>query len=103
MRDREVDRGEKKFKGHISGRTLRMPGLKPSDYWLFDHEKAFFGLDMRELVVLGLRVIHRGFQDERLREIIYQILDQVKADDLDIQGEKVVYQRLEEFLPNVRR
>lgn len=68
---------------HISGRSLRMPGLQPTDYFLFKETRQYFDFDMRQVVVLGLRLTYAMFHDKALRNMILEIAQQVKMDDLD--------------------
>ena len=88
-----VEKGEPKYnKGHIAGRTLRMPGLKVSDYFLFKEARAYFNYDMRELFTLGLRLIYIVMHNSKLKEeILLPLANEIKNEDLDIQGEKKVY------------
>jgi hypothetical protein len=91
--DNSVEKNEPKYnKGHIAGRTLRMPGLKPSDYFLFKEARAYFQYDMRQLFTLGLRLIYILMHNPGLREqILIPLSGEIANEDLDIQKEKVVY------------
>ena len=75
----------------IAGRTLKMAGLKPSDYFLFKQEREYFDMDMRELVVLGLRWVYAGWHDPVMREMIKTLAIGVKKDNLDVQVERIEY------------
>lgn len=64
-------------------KRLNMPGLKPSDYYLFNQEKEYFNFDMRQIVVLGLRCIYAGLHGqitaEQIKDMAYKIINE----DLD--------------------
>ena len=92
-RDTRVEKGQEKVaKSFIAGRSLRMPGLKPSDYYLFKESKALFNFDMRQVFILGLRLIYRCLFDARYRALLYELADEINKENLDIQDIKVVYE-----------
>ena len=82
---------------HISGRSLRMPGVKPSDFFLFKEEKEYFDFDMRELVTLGLRWIYAGWHSKEMREMILSLAATIRQEDLDIQQSPIVYERFKDI------
>src|SRR5262245_26723912 len=90
----------------FQNRRLSMPGLKPSDYYLYATEKEFFKkhtgaatFDLRSLAVVGFRLIYAGFHDARVREMILEIVKQVSQDDLDHEDSatRPIYKTLEEI------
>lgn len=95
-REKSVGSGEKKV-AVMAGRSLKMPGLKPSDYYLFAQEKEAFAFDMRELVTLGLRLIYAGWHRSDIREMIIALASQIAQEDLNVQAAKVVYKRFSEI------
>lgn len=79
---------------HISGRTLRMPGLKPSDYFLFKQCREYFHLDMRKMFTVGLRLIYTVMLNPSLRaNLLLPLIEQVHNENLDIQELEVTYER----------
>ncbi len=84
MENREsVENGEKKGRG-ISNRTLKLPGLKPTDYFLFTQIRDYFGLPgLRGVLVFGLRWIYSSWHDKELREKMRVIARSVLEEDLD--------------------
>lgn len=87
------EKGDAKYnKGHISGRTLRMAGLKVSDYFLFKEARAYFNYDMRQLFTLGLRLIYMVMHNPELKQgILLPLANKIANENLDIQEEKIVY------------
>jgi len=76
----------------IPFKKLWMPGLKPSDYYLYNSMQKYFDLNMRQLFVLALRLIYAGATHPEFREWILRFAAEVKAEDLDRQLEGVEYQ-----------
>jgi hypothetical protein len=69
-------------------KTLNMPSLKPSDYFLYDQERKYFDFDMRELVVLGLRVIYACQHGQISRDQMLDFALQIKVEDLDLEDSR---------------
>ena len=84
-------------KSYIALRSLRMPQLKPSDYSLFKDMREFFGYDMRQLVVLGLRWIYAGYHEPGMREMIMTLAQQIQHEDLTVQQEIITYTQLKKL------
>ena len=75
----------------IAGRSLKCPGLKPSDYFLFKEIRQYFGYDMRQVLVLGLRYLYAAWHDPLQREAILSIATTLNTENLDIQHESITY------------
>lgn len=70
-----------------------MPGLKPSDWYLCSQEMEYFNMNLRQLVVLGIRFLYASQHDPVLKEQIARMAAQVYAEDLDLEEEdRPVYQ-----------
>src|SRR6266705_2218838 len=93
---------QKKKKYFIAGRSLRMPGLKATDFYLFQQEKEFFDMDMRALVTLGLRFIYSGWHREDCQDMLRVLATQIHAEDLDAQEEFIHYTPLRDIVPSPR-
>ena len=76
---------------NIAGRSLRMPGLKPSDFYLLTQAKVHFDMDMRQVVVLGLRWLYAAQHDPVMAKMVLDLASTVHGENLDIQGVKVIY------------
>lgn len=97
-RENTVEAGEKKIKSNwISGRILRIPGLKPSDWYLVQQIREYFSFDLRQVLVLGIRLIYAGFHDPHIKRSILILATQVKAENLDVQEEKIEYKKLKDI------
>ena len=90
-RETTVTKGEPKYSHAISGRTLKMPGFKVSDYFLFRSARDYFSMDMRQLFTLGLRFLYTAMHNEQMKEVLLNLATEIKNENLDIQGTKVVY------------
>lgn len=95
-RERSVEKGTQKV-SRMAGRSLKMPGLRPSDYYLFSQEKEHFSFDMRELVTLGLRLIYAGWHRSDIREMISTLASQIAQEDLNVQSAKIVYTKFSDI------
>lgn len=76
-------------------KRLNMPGLKPTDYYLYASEKAYFGFDMRQLVVLGLRMVYACAGGQITREQMLNMASAILNENLDKEApDRPVYQEL---------
>ena len=96
QREKSVASGERKVQ-RMSGRSLKFPGLKPSDFYLLTQEKEYFSFDMRELVVLGLRLIYSGWHRSDIREMIVHLASEIAQEDLNVQGTRIEYKKFREI------
>ena len=85
-----------------AGKTLRCPGLQPSDYYLFKTERAYFNFDMRQLLTLGLRCIHAGMHGTITAEQIKEIAADIANADLD-KNDSRVYRDIATLAQQIRR
>ncbi len=88
----------KEKKEWFNTRRLTLPGLKPSDYFLFKECKEFFSFDTRQVLVLGLRIIYAAFHDPRFREMVFHIAKTVKAEDLSQEQQRPTYTTFSQLL-----
>jgi len=90
-----VEQSEKTVQGKestwFSSRRLTCQGLKPSDYFLYKQEKAYFDMDMRALFVLGLRIIYSLSHDPVQRERILSLARTIKTENLDKEKDRPEY------------
>lgn len=82
----------------IPQKRLWMPGLKPSDYYLYNSMQQYFGFNMRQLFVLGNRLIYAGARHPEFREWILRMAAEVYAENLDVQTEKVEYEDIAKLM-----
>lgn len=64
--------------------TLRCKAIPSSDWFLFKDLKTHLGLrDMRDVLILGLRWIHAGFYEPKMRAMITQLAHDLRQCDLE--------------------
>lgn len=77
---------------------IKLPGFKPSDYFLFKQIRDHFVLDTRRTFVLGLRVIYAAWHDPVMREMVLTLATQVQHEEMDKQVENVVYKEFKNIV-----
>ena|SRR2546423_5248112 len=93
---------EKKHKDFY--KYLKVPGLKPSDYFLFKSIRDYFFpytpsiSNTRQVFVLGIRLIYTCFHDPLLREKVFTLAQQLQHEDLDKQLEHIIYKSLQDII-----
>src|SRR5438552_3498715 len=93
---------EKKYKDFY--KYLKIPGLKPSDYFLFKSIRDYFLpytpsiSNTRQVFVLGIRLIYTCFYDPVLREKIFTLAERLQHEDLDRQLEHIEYKSLQDII-----
>lgn len=75
----------------FTSRRLIMRGLKPSDYFLYKSEKDCFNFDMRQLFILGLRWIYAGVHEKNMRDMIFELANTIRLEDLDKEIDRPEY------------
>jgi len=105
----EIDGGSNdtidSFSKYKTKKILRIPSLKPSDWYLVEQEIDFFSFQSRDkhiraILVLGARLIYSGFHDPRVREMILHLAEEVKKDNLDL-GKHVVYKEFKNIVKDM--
>ncbi len=79
-------------------RKLTMPGLKPTDFFLFAQAKKHFDMTMRQVFVLGIRLIYTCFADPLLRDRVLYLAHQVQYDNLDKDEVYLQYRTYDQLL-----
>jgi hypothetical protein len=83
---------------------LKLPGLKPSDYFLYKSIADYFFpythsvSRLRQVVVLGVRLIYAIWHRPDLREMVIALAGQIQQEDLDRDLDSVVYKSLLEIV-----
>ncbi len=76
-------------------KRLSLPGLKPTDYFLFKNLRDTYQLDTRQILVIGLRWIYAAHHEEYLKTMVKSIITQVQNEDLDQEAEpRPIYKEL---------
>ncbi len=98
---------EKKHKDFY--KFLKLPGFKPSDYFLFKSIRDYFFpytpalSSTRQVFVLGLRIIYTCFYDPLLREKVFALAETLQHEDLDRQLEHIEYKSLQDIIDEESR
>ncbi len=88
---------------------IKLPGFKPSDYFLFKSIRDYFFpytpsiSNTRQVFVLGLRLIYTCFYDPVLREKVFSLAEQLQHEDLDKQLIHIEYKKLQDIIDEESR
>jgi hypothetical protein len=88
---------------------LKLPGLKPSDYFLYKSIRDYFfpytssTSSTREVFVLGLRLLYAVWHRPDLRDMVITLAGHIQQEDLDRDLESLVYKSLLEIVQESER